>query len=86
MPILTPEHEWRFTGFDDKIIAMYARGMTVRDIQAFLLEQYGTQVSPEFINSVTDEVMAEVTDSLAVQATGGHVPGGVLRCPAGQNP
>jgi len=60
-PILIPKHERRFTGFDDKIIALYARGMTVRDIQAFLLEQYGTQVSPEFISSVTDEVMAEVT-------------------------
>jgi len=60
-PILIPKHERRFTGFDDKIIALYARGMTVRDIREFLLEQYGTHVSPEFISSVTDEVMAEVT-------------------------
>jgi transposase-like protein len=60
-PILIPKHERRFTGFDDKIIAMYARGMTVREIQAFLAEQYATEVSPEFISSVTDEVMAEVT-------------------------
>jgi len=60
-PLLIPKHERRFTGFDDKIIAMYARGMTVREIQAFLQEQYGTEVSPEFISSVTDEVMAEVT-------------------------
>ena len=60
-PILIPKHERRFTGFDDKILAMYARGMTVREIQAFLAEQYGTEVSPEFISSVTDEVMAEVT-------------------------
>jgi len=60
-PILIPKHERRFTGFDDKIIAMYARGMTVREIQAFLAEQYGTEVSPEFISSVTDEVMQEVT-------------------------
>ncbi|MFS2048603.1 transposase [Variovorax sp. Varisp41] len=59
-PILIPKHERRFTGFDDKIIAMYARGMTVREIQAFLAEQYATEVSPEFISSVTDEVMAEV--------------------------
>ncbi|MCY0389800.1 IS256 family transposase [Robbsia sp. Bb-Pol-6] len=59
-PILIPKHERRFTGFDDKIIAMYARGMTVRDIQAFLLEQYGTEVSPEFVSSVTDAVMDEV--------------------------
>jgi len=60
-PLLIPKHERRFTGFDDKIVAMYARGMTVREIQAFLREQYGTEVSPEFISSVTDAVMAEVT-------------------------
>ncbi len=60
-PILIPKHERRFTGFDDKIVAMYARGMTVREIQGFLAEQYGTEVSPEFISSVTEEVMAEVT-------------------------
>ena len=59
-PILIPKHQRRVTGFDDKIIAMYARGMTVRDIQAFLAEQYGTDVSPEFISSVTDAVMDEV--------------------------
>ena len=60
-PLLIPKHERRFTGFDDKIIAMYARGMTVREIQGFLTEQYGTEVSAEFISSVTDAVMAEVT-------------------------
>jgi putative transposase len=58
-PILIPKHERRFTGFDDKIIAMYARGMSVREIQGFLADSYGTQVSPDFISSVTDEVMAE---------------------------
>jgi putative transposase len=58
-PILIPKHERRFTGFDERIIAMYARGMSVREIQAFLAESYGTEVSPDFINSVTDEVMAE---------------------------
>ncbi|NJN63791.1 MAG: IS256 family transposase [Acidobacteria bacterium] len=60
-PRLIGKHERRFTGFDDKIIAMYARGMTVREIQGFLAEMYGTEVSPEFISSVTDEVHAEVT-------------------------
>jgi len=60
-PLLIPKHERRFTGFDDKIVAMYARGMTVREIRGFLAEQYGTEVSAEFISSVTDEVMAEVT-------------------------
>jgi putative transposase len=60
-PLLIPKHERRFTGFDDKIVAMYARGMTVREIQGFLAEQYGTEVSAEFISSVTDAVMAEVS-------------------------
>jgi len=59
-PLLIPKHERRFTGFDDKIVAMYARGMTVREIQGFVAEQYATEVSPEFISSVTDAVMAEV--------------------------
>jgi len=59
-PVLIPKHERRFTGFDDKIVAMYARGMTMREIQGFLLESYGVEVSPEFISSVTDAVMAEV--------------------------
>ncbi len=44
-PLLIPKHERRFTGFDDKIIAMYARGMTVREVQGFLAEQYGVEVS-----------------------------------------
>jgi len=60
-PQIVPKHARRFTGFDDKIIAMYARGMTVREIQGFLVEIYGTEVSPEFISQVTDEVNAEVT-------------------------
>ncbi len=54
-------HERRFTGFDDKIVALYARGLTVREIQAFLSEMYATEVSPEFISTVTDAVVAEVT-------------------------
>jgi transposase-like protein len=59
-PQLIGKHERRFTGFDQKIISMYARGMTVREIQAYLLEMYGTEVSPDFISTVTDEVTAEV--------------------------
>jgi len=60
-PRIVGKHERRFTGFDDKIVAMYARGMTVREIQGYLLEMYGTEVSPEFISKVTEAVMAEVT-------------------------
>ncbi|HEY4647298.1 MAG TPA: IS256 family transposase [Steroidobacteraceae bacterium] len=60
-PKLIGKHERRFTGFDDKIIAMYARGMTVREIQGFLSEMYATDVAPDFISGVTDAVLAEVT-------------------------
>jgi transposase-like protein len=48
-------------GFDDHVISMYARGMSVREIQAHLLELYGTEVSPDLISTITDEVMDEVT-------------------------
>lgn len=60
-PKLIEKHQRRFAGFDDKIVAMYARGMTMREIQGFLHEMYGVEVSPEFISSVTDAVMSEVT-------------------------
>jgi len=59
-PQLIGKHERRFTGFDDKIIAMYARGLSVREIQAFLLQMYHTEVSPDFISQVTAAVMEEV--------------------------
>ena len=59
-PQLIPKHQTRWAGFDDKIISLYARGMTVREIQAHLLEMYGTEVSPSLISSVTDAVSDEV--------------------------
>ena len=59
-PRLIAKHERRFTGFDDKILALYARGMTVREIQAFLAEMYAVEVSPDLISTVTDAVMDEV--------------------------
>jgi len=60
-PRLIGKHERRFTGFDDTVIALYARGLTVREIQAFLGEMYGVAVSPDLISTVTDAVVAEVT-------------------------
>jgi putative transposase len=59
-PKLIGKHERHFTGFDDKIIAMYARGMTVREIQGFLAEMYGTEVTPDLISQVTDAVFEEI--------------------------
>ena len=60
-PVLIPKHTRRFTDFDDKVIALYGRGLTVREIQGFLLEAYGPEVSPDFISTVTDGIQAEVT-------------------------
>jgi putative transposase len=59
-PQLIPKHQTRWAGFDDKILSLYARGMTVREIQAHLEEMYGTEVSPSLISSVTDAVADEV--------------------------
>jgi transposase-like protein len=60
-PRLIAKHERRFTGSDDKILALYARGMTVREIQGFLAEMYEVEVSPDLIRTVTDGIVAEVT-------------------------
>ena len=59
-PQLVKKHQTRMEGFDEKVIAMYARGMTVRDIQAQLKELYGTDVSPTLISNITDAVHDEV--------------------------
>jgi putative transposase len=59
-PQLVPKHQTRWSGFDEKILSLYARGLSVRDIQAHLQEMYGTEVSPSLISSVTDAVMEEV--------------------------
>jgi putative transposase len=59
-PQMVPKHQRRFDGFDDKILSMYARGMTTRDIQGHLQEIYGVEVSPTLISNVTDAVVEEV--------------------------
>jgi len=59
-PLLVKKRQSRLDGFEEKILAMYARGMTTRDIQAQLQELYSVEVSPTFISNVTDEVMDEV--------------------------
>ena len=60
-PKLVPKRQRRLAGFDDKVIALYARGMTVRDIQGHLEELYEVEVSPDLISSVTDAVLDEVS-------------------------
>ena len=59
-PQIIPKHQTRWTGFDEKILSLYARGMTVREIQSHLEEIYGAEVSPSLISSVTDAVAEEV--------------------------
>ena len=61
-PLLVPKWQKRLPGFDEKIIALYARGLSVREIQALLEEQYRIEVSADFISGVTDAVHAEVSE------------------------
>ena len=55
-PKLVKKHQTRFTGFDDKILSMYARGMSTRDIQSHLQEMYGVEVSPTLISDITEGI------------------------------
>ncbi|HEX5216258.1 MAG TPA: IS256 family transposase [Vicinamibacterales bacterium] len=60
-PVLIPKHARRLPGFDDKVLALYARGLSTREIQKFVAEIYHIEVSPDLISEVTDAVVAEVT-------------------------
>src|ERR1700684_2267983 len=59
-PQLIAKYQRRFPGFDDKIISMYARGMSTREIVGHLRDLYGIEVSPDLISAVTDAVLEEV--------------------------
>jgi putative transposase len=59
-PKMVAKGQTRFTGFDDKILSLYSRGLTTREIQGHLEEIYGVEVSPALISQVTDAVMEEV--------------------------
>ena len=61
-PVLVRKRQRRLSGLDEKILGLYARGMTMREIQGFLKEQYGTEVSAELISTVTESVMEEVRE------------------------
>jgi putative transposase len=61
-PKIIQKGQRRFKGFDDKIIAMYGRGKTTREIQATLQEIYNYEVSPDLISDVTEEIMKEVIE------------------------
>lgn len=59
-PQLIAKYQRRFPGFDDKIISMYARGMSTREIAGHLRDLYGIEVSPDLISAVTDAVLEEI--------------------------
>jgi len=59
-PKIVPKGQTRFTGFDEKILSMYSRGMSTRDIQSHLEEMYGVEVSPSLVSTVTEAVQDEV--------------------------
>jgi len=59
-PQIVPKHQTRFEGFDDKILSLYARGLTTREIQGHLQQMYGVEVSPTLVSDVTDGVLEEV--------------------------
>jgi putative transposase len=61
-PVIVAKGQTRFDGFDEKIISLYGRGMTVREIQGHLVELYGTEVSPDLISKVTDAILDEVRE------------------------
>ena len=61
-PKLIQRYQRRFPGFDEKIVSMYARGMTVREIQGHLLELYGLEVSPDLVSTITDAVLETVAE------------------------
>src|SRR5229473_1214813 len=70
-PVLIGKYRRRFAGFDDKIIALYARGMTTREIAAHVGELYGLEISPDLVSAVTDAVLEEVAgwQSRGLEAT-----------------
>lgn len=59
-PALVPKRQTRLSGLNDQVLALYAKGMTVRDIEAFLEELYGTNISRDLISKITDGVLEEV--------------------------
>src|ERR1700716_4365313 len=70
-PVLIGKYRRRFAGFDDKIIALYARGMTTREIAAHVGELYGVEISPDLVSAVTDAVLEEAAawQSRGLEAT-----------------
>jgi len=84
-PQLIPKHQRRWEGFDETILALYARGMTTRDIQSFLKEKYDVDVSPEFVSSVCESVERRRA-AMADAPLGGGLADPLSRCALSQSP
>ena len=83
-PILLPKHVRRFGKIDEQIIAMYSRGMSTRDIEAFVRDMYGLEISPDYVSAVTQCVL-EGKQRKAEPAITRRLPSSFLRCHADQN-
>src|SRR5215470_12074379 len=83
-PQIVRKGQTRLEGFNERIIALYARGMTTRDIRAHLREMYGVEVSPDLISRVTDGVVGELAEWQARPLDRG-LPGGVRRRADGED-
>jgi len=86
-PKLIAKYQRRFPDFDDKIVSMYARGMTVREIRGHLEELYGIDVSPDLISTITDAVLETVAEwrRMAGPPSRCLLPAGVLRRDPGED-
>jgi putative transposase len=84
-PQIVRKRQRRFEGFDDKILALYARGLSTRDIEAHLAEIDGVKVGRDLISRVTDAVMDDAR-ARQTPAAGGRLPGGVPGCAGPQDP
>ncbi len=79
---LIAKYQRRFPGFDEKIVSIYARGMSVREIQAHLQEIYGIDVSPDLISTITDAVLDERGHRMAEPTAGAGLRHRVFRLSA----
>jgi putative transposase len=84
-PQLEKKRQRRLDGFNDTVLALYARGLSAREIQAQLEELYGAEVSASLISNVTDAIYNEVR-GLAGSAAFGDIPRSLFRCPIRQVP
>jgi putative transposase len=85
-PQIVRKGQTRLNGFNERIIALYARGMTTRDIRAHLREMYEVDVSPDLISRLTDAVVEELAEWQARPLDRWHLPGDLHRRADGQDP